>query len=128
MIVPQGAKDPEGAWAFIKYWSGLTDPDTAAEFYTWGGWLPLTPAIANATKYRTYLKKYPQFQTFVDLMPSKSMQVLPSCSVPGVSSPIQLGKMEDSAMRGTLSPLRRPSTACRTLSITGDQASQGAWL
>jgi len=103
MIVPSGAKDPIGAWAFIKFWSGLTDPDTAAEFYTWGGWLPLTPAIAQAPIYKAYLKKYPQFQTFVDLMPSKTISVLPPVPYQEFLSD-QIGKMEDSALRGTKTP------------------------
>lgn len=103
MIVPKGAKEPEGAWEFIKFWSGLTDPETAAEFYTWGGWLPLTPEIARARFYRDYIKKYPQFQTFVDLMPSENVDVLPPVPYQEFLSD-QIGKMEESVLRGTLTP------------------------
>jgi len=103
MIVPRGAKEPKGAWAFIKYWSGLMDPDTAAEFYTWGGWMPLSPAVAQAPLYKAYIKKYPQFKTFVDLMPSENMEVLPPVPYQEFLSD-QLTKMEDSVMRGTVSP------------------------
>ncbi|MCX5759579.1 MAG: extracellular solute-binding protein, partial [Candidatus Hydrogenedentes bacterium] len=45
MIIPKGAKHIEGAWEFIKFWSGLAKPERAAEFYTWGGWLPLNAAV-----------------------------------------------------------------------------------
>jgi multiple sugar transport system substrate-binding protein len=103
MIVPRGAKDPKGAWEFIKFWSGLTNPNQAAEFYTWGGWLPLTPAVAQAPVYQAYLKKYPQFRTFVDLMPSRAMDVLPPVPF-GEFFNDELAKMEDSAERGTMSP------------------------
>jgi len=103
MIVPQGAKEPEGAWQFIKFWSGLTDPKTAAEFYTWGGWLPLTPEITQAPAYQDYLHKYPQFKTFVDLMPSENMEVMPPVPYQQFLSD-QITKMEDAALRGTQTP------------------------
>lgn len=102
MVVPSGAKNPEGAWEFIKFWSGLTDPEEAAEFYTWGGWLPLTPAVARAPIYQKYLKDYPQFKTFVDLMPSENIDVLPPVAYQTFLLD-QIGKAEDSAVRGTLS-------------------------
>jgi multiple sugar transport system substrate-binding protein len=103
MIVPRGAKQPKGAWEFIKFWSGLSDPDRAAEFYTWGGWLPLTPQVANAPLYRAYLKKFPQFKTFVDLMPSPAIQVAPPVPFSEFLND-EITKMEDSAERGTMSP------------------------
>lgn len=102
MIVPRNAKQKEGAMDFIKFWSGLSDPETAAEFYTWGGWLPLTPEVAEAPAYRRYLEQNPQFRTFVDLMPSENVVVNPPV-------PYQLylmdrvGRAEDLAIRGSLS-------------------------
>ena len=105
MIVPRGAKNPKGAWEFIKFWSGLNDPNTAAEFYTWGGWLPLTPAIAKAPIYQAYIRKYPQFKTFVDLMPSDNMNVLPPVPYQQFLAD-QMTKMEDGVMRGTMTPAK----------------------
>ena len=103
MIVPRGAKNPRGAWAFIRFWSGLERPDRAAEFYTWGGWLPLTPAVAKAPIYRAYVREHPQFGTFVDLMASDAMQVLPPVPYQTFLND-EIGKTEDAALRGTLSP------------------------
>jgi multiple sugar transport system substrate-binding protein len=103
MVVPMDAKEPAGAWEFIKFWSGLTDPNTAAEFYTWGGWLPLTPAIAKAPIYQEYLRKYPQFKTFVDLMPTENAGVLPPVPFQEYLGD-QLAKMEDGVLRGTFTP------------------------
>ena len=77
MIVPSGAACPEGAWAFMKFWSGLDNPEVAAEFYTWGGWLPINQHVANAPAYRDYLEKHPQFQTFVDALADGDRQVAP---------------------------------------------------
>jgi multiple sugar transport system substrate-binding protein len=77
MIVPTGAKHAAGAWEFIKFWSGIEHPEVAAEFYTWGGWMPPTPAIAAAPSYQAYVAKYPQFRTFLDILPSANLQVPP---------------------------------------------------
>jgi len=103
MIVPRGAKEARGAWDFVKFWSGLSDPERAAPFYVMGGWLPLTPAVANAKAYREYIRKHPQFETFVDLMSSDAIQVLPPVPYQQFLNDA-IGKMEDAALRGTASP------------------------
>ena len=103
MIIPKGAKHVQGAWAFIKFWSGLEDPERAAEFYTWGGWLPLSAAIADAPIYREYIRKHPQFQTFLDVLPSENVQ--PTPPVPyQVYLWDRITRADESAMRGTISP------------------------
>jgi multiple sugar transport system substrate-binding protein len=99
MIVPRGAKEPAGAWDFIKFWSGLTDPERAAVFYTKGGWLPLTPAVAHAKAYQKYIRDYPQFKTFVDLMTSTKMDVLPRVPYQTFLSD-EINKMQDAAVLG----------------------------
>ncbi len=103
MIIPKGAKHVKGAWEFIKFWSGLAQPERAAEFYTWGGWLPLCPAIAEAPMYKAYVRKHPQFQTFLDVLPSENVQ--PTPPVPyQVYLWDRITQTDDSAMRGTLTP------------------------
>lgn len=103
MIIPVGAKHPEGAWEFIKFWSGLSQPERAAEFYTWGGWLPLSDRIADAPIYRKYVQEHPQFQTFLDVLPSPN--ITPTPPVPyQVYLFDRIQRTDDSAMRGTLTP------------------------
>lgn len=103
MIIPKGAKHVRGAWEFIKFWSGIENPNRAAEFYTWGGWLPMSSAVANAPRYREYVKKHPQFKTFLDLLPSENLQPMPPV-------PYQMflwdriTEADDAAMRGSLTP------------------------
>jgi len=110
MIIPRGAAQPQGAYEFIKFWSGLENPVRAAEFYTWGGWLPLSQAIADAPVYLEYVKKHPQFKTFLDTLPSENLQ--PTPPVPyQVYLWDRIGQIDDSAMRGTLTP----EQALRTL-------------
>jgi multiple sugar transport system substrate-binding protein len=103
MIIPKGAKQVDGAWAFIKFWSGLDQPHRAAEFYTWGGWLPISPRVAEAPIYQAYLQATPQFKTFLDILPSENIQ-----STPQVPYQVYLWDMiqraDDLAVRGEKTP------------------------
>lgn len=103
MIIPQGAKQVAGAWEFIKFWSGLEQPERAAEFYTWGGWLPLSEKIARAPEYQKYLAKYPQFKTFLAVLPSENIQTAPPVPYQ-VFLVDMIGRADDFAMRGTKTP------------------------
>ena len=103
LIIPKGAKQPQGAWEFIKFWSGLEKPERAAKFYTWGGWLPINPQVANAPDYREYVRKNPQFKTFLDLMPSENLQPCPPVAYQ-VYLMDRIGRADDFATRGTLTP------------------------
>jgi multiple sugar transport system substrate-binding protein len=103
MLVPRGAKQTAGAWEFIRFWSGLADPEVAAEFYTWGGWLPSLPAVAAAPAYQRYLERYPQFRTFLELMPSEHLATLPP--VPFQTYLLdRIESADQAAGRGTLTP------------------------
>ncbi|MCW5942877.1 MAG: ABC transporter substrate-binding protein [Fimbriimonadaceae bacterium] len=103
MIIPRGAKQPQGAWEFIKFWSGLSDPARAAKFYTWGGWLPINDRIAQSPDYRAYLRRYPQFQTFVDVLRSPHYTTLPPVAYQQFLSD-RATRAEDLSVRGTLAP------------------------
>ena len=103
MIIPTGAKQVEGAWEFIKFWSGIDEPQRAAEFYAWGGWLPMSPAIAEAPKYQEFVKRNPQFRTFLDILPSENLQ--PAPPVPyQVYLWDRITQADDAAQRGSLTP------------------------
>jgi multiple sugar transport system substrate-binding protein len=103
MIIPRGAKSVDGAWDFIKFWSGIKDPERAAKFYTMGGWLPLDPRVANAKAYQAYLTKYPQFRTFLKVLESPKVQ--PAPPVPyQMFLQDRIYKYQDLAYRGTLTP------------------------
>jgi multiple sugar transport system substrate-binding protein len=103
MIIPRSAKEKQGAWDFIKYWSGLTDPLTAAQFYVWGGWLPPSDAVANAPIYRDYIRKHPQFGTFVEAIKSPNIQAQPPVAYQ-VFINDTVTKEEDRALRGEITP------------------------
>jgi len=103
MIIPKGAKQVQGAWEFIKFWSGIENPERAAEFYTWGGWVPFCPAIAEAPTFREYLAKNPQFKTFLDILASENIQPVPPVPYQ-VYLWDRITRADDSAQRGTLAP------------------------
>jgi len=103
MVVPSGAKHKQGALAFMKFWSGVDDPERAAEFYTWGGWLPITPDVANARRYQQYIRENPEFATFVRVLASPNVQVSPPVPIQAYLMN-RLGSAEDAALRGTLTP------------------------
>ena len=103
MIVPSGAMNKQGALAFMKFWSGVDDPERAAEFYTWGGWLPITPDVAGAPRYQQYIRENPEFETFVKVLASPHVQVSPPVPVQAYLMN-RIGSAEDAALRGTLTP------------------------
>jgi multiple sugar transport system substrate-binding protein len=103
MIVPASAREKQGAWDFVKFWSGLSKPEIAAEFYTWGGWAPLSERVANAPAYLKFRRENPQFETFVKAIRSPNLQVAPPVAYQ-VFIQDTIGRVEDLAIRGTLTP------------------------
>lgn len=103
MIVPISAKQKAGAWEFLKFWTGLDNPDRAAEFYNLGGWLPYSPEVANSPTFQRWLKANPQFQAFLDILAS------PNCKAPPAIPNFQflndlVYRAEDQAVRGAITP------------------------
>jgi multiple sugar transport system substrate-binding protein len=103
MLIPRSAKEKAGAWDFVKFWSGLSDPARAAQFYVDGGWLPLSDKIANAPVYRKYIHDHPQFQTFVDAVRNPNLRAQPPVAFQ-VFINDTVTKEEDLALRGDVSP------------------------
>lgn len=103
MIVPISAKQKAGAWEFLKFWTGLDNPDRAATFYNMGGWLPYSPAVANSPTFQKWLKTNPQFQAFLDILASPNCKAPPP--IPNLSFLYDLlTRAEDQALRGAVTP------------------------
>ena len=103
MIVPVSAKDKQGAWEFLKFWTGLDNPDRAAEFYNMGGWLPYSPSVANSPTFQKWLKSNSQFQAFLDILAS------PNCKAPPAIANLSflqdlITRAEDQAVQGVVTP------------------------
>lgn len=103
MIIPSSAKHKDGAWQFVKFWSGLDNPDRAAKFYNMGGWLPLTPAVVNSPTYQAWIKDNPQYQVFIDILSSPNCVPMPTVAYLQFLND-QIGRAEDQAVRGQKTP------------------------
>ena len=80
-LVPTGARNSAGAWAFMKFWIGLTDPSAAAETCIAGGWIPVSNAVIESPRYREYLPDHPLMARFVHEATSDAL--FPYPMVPG---------------------------------------------
>ncbi len=81
-VVPRGAKNPRGAWAFMKFWSGFGGhEDQAARACAGGGWIPASQRVVEHPTFQTYLARHPMFRTFVAL--AGSPHQVPTPRVPG---------------------------------------------
>jgi multiple sugar transport system substrate-binding protein len=103
MIVPISAKQKLGAWEFLKFWSGLDNPDRAATFYNMGGWLPYSPAVANSPTFQKWLEKDKEFKAFLQILAS------PNCKPPPAIANLLflndlIQRAEDQATQGAQTP------------------------
>ncbi|REK11942.1 MAG: extracellular solute-binding protein [Planctomycetota bacterium] len=81
-VVPRGARNPQGAWAFMKFWSGFDGHEgEAARACAGGGWIPASQAVVDHPTFQDYLRRYPLFGTFVEL--ASSPEQVPTPGVPG---------------------------------------------
>lgn len=103
LMIPRASTCPKGAWAFMKYWIGVDNAEAGGKNTADMGWLPYCDRVAHSTNYQAYLKKYPRYQTFLDLVASPNLQRFPVTSLQSYVT-AEVGKAEDSTSRGTLTP------------------------
>lgn len=73
-VIPKGAKDPKGAFAFIAWLAGFNNPGIT-QFYPQGGWMPTSPALAKAGPFVAWEKRVPYVKLFVSLLTGKDTVV-----------------------------------------------------
>lgn len=103
IVIPSGARNVTGAWAFVKWWNGLSNPDTAAMPFALMAQMPPSSGVANSPKYAKYLKENPEFKKFVDMLPSPNIHPLPPVAIQQFLND-KVTAAEDSALRGSISP------------------------
>ncbi|MDR3689559.1 MAG: extracellular solute-binding protein [Fimbriimonas sp.] len=103
LVIPTAAKCPKGAWEFAKYCVGIQHPEEGGRHMGEMGWVPDNPSIARSKAYQAYLRKYPQYKVFVDLMTSPNLGMFPQGSLQKFVTD-EISKAEDGVLRGTLSP------------------------
>ena len=116
MIIPTSAKQKKGAFEFLKFWSGLTHPERAAECFVAGGWIPLSPDVANAPAYQKFLKENPQFRTFVDILAGPNCQAKPRVGILEYYLD-QINRAQDQAFRNDKTPKEALETLEKTVNI-----------
>lgn len=77
-VVPRGAKQPLGAWEFMKFWSGYGghEPE-AAQSCIAGGWIPVSRQVVEQAAFQQYLADEPLFAEFVRLAGSEHQYPVP---------------------------------------------------
>jgi multiple sugar transport system substrate-binding protein len=83
-VVPHGSRNPQGAWEFMKFWSGFGGHEAdAAETCVAGGWIPASQHVVEQPRFQDYLQTHPMFATFVSL--AQSPNQVPTPAVPGAA-------------------------------------------
>lgn len=81
-LVPRGAKCPQGAWEFMKFWSGFGGHEfEAARTCAAGGWIPVSQHVVDESPFQDFLRQQPIFQTFVNLAAAPDQ--IPRPNIPG---------------------------------------------
>ncbi|MEQ8786350.1 MAG: extracellular solute-binding protein [Pirellulaceae bacterium] len=100
-LVPRGADQPEGAWEFMKFWSGFGGQEfAAAKTCVDGGWIPVSQQVVDQPAFQTYLTAQPLFAEFVALAGSENQ--LPIPVIPG--APFFKDEMNNTASHAMLYP------------------------
>ncbi len=103
LVIPTAAKQPQGAWEFAKFCVGFMHPEAGGRHMAEMGWVPDDPEIAKSKSYQAYLRQYPKYKVFVDLMTSPNLGIFPQ-------GPLEkfviddITKAEDGVVRGTQTP------------------------
>ncbi len=103
MIVPISAKHKDGAWQFIRFWSGFSDREASAACFNAGGWLPLSHRAVETETFGKWLRENPQFQAFLDIVASPNCKPMPPVPYLQFLND-KIGRAEDRAARGYVTP------------------------
>jgi len=81
-VVPSQAKQKEGAWQFMKFWSGFDGHESqAAEACAAGGWIPASQQVVDQPAYQEALQRWPLLALFVELAASDNQRPVPAVPV-----------------------------------------------
>ena len=76
-MIPTGANNSEGAWEFIKFWIGYSQPDQAAKTCEAGGWIPVGDTVVSNLDFQKFLEQDELFAKFVELAASPNQLPIP---------------------------------------------------
>ncbi len=111
-VVPRGAKNTDGALAFLKFWIGLDEPGEAARTCAAGGWIPVSPSVVSHPQFADFLSREPMFAEFVRLAASPHQFPIPVIR----GAPLLKRTVEQAASDIMSSPDTDPQTILRQAS------------
>ena len=76
-MIPKGASSSEGAWEFIKFWIGYSQPQEAVRTCVNGGWIPVSSAVVSDPDFQKFLSEDELFKQFVELAASRNQFPIP---------------------------------------------------
>jgi len=81
-VVPSRARHKQGAWQFMKFWSGFDGHEAeAAVACAAGGWIPASQKVVDQPAYQQALQRWPLLKTFVSLAASPAQLPVPSLPI-----------------------------------------------
>ncbi|NOY28852.1 MAG: extracellular solute-binding protein [Planctomycetes bacterium] len=81
-VVPSRARHKQGAWQFMKFWTGFDGHEAeAAAACAAGGWIPASQQVVDQQAYQQALERWPLLKTFVRLASSPDQIPVPSLPV-----------------------------------------------
>lgn len=114
-LVPRGAANPAGAWAFMKFWAGFDGSEVdAAVTAAAGGWVPASQAVVDEPAFQAFLQERPLFRPFVALAASETQQPTPSLPVASSYYREVVAAAQDVLYRGEDPEIRLREAADRT--------------
>ena len=80
--MPQEAKQKQGAWEFMKFWTGFGGQEAAAAAASAdGGWIPASQAIVDQPAYQAAIERQPLLAVFVRLAASPNQRPVPALPI-----------------------------------------------
>ena len=66
--IPRNNRNPEAAWQFVKYLTGVTNPDAYAALWSIGRrpHMPISQEVADSSAFARIYEQFPGFKDFVD--------------------------------------------------------------
>jgi multiple sugar transport system substrate-binding protein len=78
-VIPHGARNPAGAWEFMKYWSGFGGREAeAAKTCVSGYWIPVSQAVVEQAAFQRFLQEDRLFSELVRLAASPNQVPRPN--------------------------------------------------
>jgi len=102
-VIPVDAREPDGAMAFMRFWSGLHDSAVAGAFNASGGWLPPLRTTVQSPDFQAFLRANPQFRTFVTAIDGPHVEPVPPVAYQ-VFLNSRMWQAEDRVVRGDQTP------------------------